>query len=49
MQILDLSSNTFSVAQRGEHFIQMAEVPGSVLTGVTFFVSRSKASHAILG
>ena len=37
VKVLQISQVTHaSIAQRGAHQIQMAEVPGSVLTGVTF-------------
>ena len=36
------------IAQRGEHQIQMAEVPGSMLTGVTFCFHVAKPISAIL-
>ena len=39
VNILQISMATHaSIAQRGEHQIQMDEVPGSTLSGVTFFV-----------
>ena len=37
MKILDLPRNTYlDSSEKGEHQIQMTEVPGSMLTGVTF-------------
>ena len=52
IKILQISQVTHaSIAQRGEHQIQVVEVPGPILTGVTFcfwifLFSRSKVSDA---